>query len=105
MVTADQTPRRGTSVDESRIVQAMAVWDQLTAAEQREVFRGVAEAVSEFGRAKDIDVLVTLAERVNGMVRAESHPGFTEARRRPPEPPGGPDVGPGTAELIRQLRE
>jgi hypothetical protein len=84
--------------------QAMVVWDNLTDGERREVFRGVAEAVSEFGRMKDMDVLVTLAERVHGMVRAESHPGFTEARRRPPRPLSEHGEGIGTAALLRMLR-
>lgn len=81
------------------------MWDDLTAAEQREVFRKVARAVSDFGLTKDIDRLVRFAESIDGMVTLEQLPGYSEARRRTPVPPSEQGEGVGMAEVVRRLRE
>jgi hypothetical protein len=91
--------------DDPAIVQAMEVWEKLTADEQRNVFEGVARAVTAFGRTKEIDHLVRLSESVDEMVLLERQPGFTEARRAPAEDDGEPGVGVGIAEVVRRLRE
>lgn len=104
-MAVEYTPSGVPARDDPEIVQVMAVWDQLTAAEQRNVFEAVARAVSAFGRTKEIDHLVRLSESVDEMVLLERQPGFTEARRAPVERAGKPDEGVGIAEVVRRLRE
>lgn len=91
--------------DDPELVQVMAVWDRLTVAEQRNVFEGLARAVTAFGRTKDIDHLVKLSESVDEMVRLEQQPGFTESRRTPTKRSPDPGEGIGIAEVVRRLRE
>lgn len=91
--------------DDPQVKTAMAVWDELTGEEQRNVFEGVARAVTAFGRTKEIDHLVRLSQSVDEMVLLEQQPGFTEARRAPAADDSEPGEGVGIAEVIRRLRE
>lgn len=65
--------------DDPQVKTAMAVWDELTAEEQREFFRSAFRTVAAYGQSKDIDHLTRFAESVNRMVRLES---TTDLRQR-----------------------
>jgi len=91
-----------------QVDRAMAVYDNLNAAEQREVFRTVYRAVAEYGRTRHVDHLIRLAESVEGMVRIESHdPGAREAIRDSASRPLPHSAAEGTDldDVIKELRE
>lgn len=100
-----QVPPSQIAGDDPAIVQAMTVWKQLTPAEQANVFGAVMRAVTAFGRTKNVDHLVRLAESIDGMVLIEQQPGFVQARRAPVTPPARQGEALGIAEVIRQLQE
>ncbi|ROO84553.1 hypothetical protein EDD29_2080 [Actinocorallia herbida] len=65
--------REGTpGKDDPQVARAMAVWDALTADEQRELFRSLYRRVEAYRRTSQVDHLVTFADSVEGMVRLES---------------------------------
>jgi hypothetical protein len=94
--------------EDPQVDQAMAVYDNLNATEQREVFRTVYRAVAEYGRTRHVDHLIRLAESVEGMVRIESHdPGAREAIRRSAGSPLPSSAAEGVDldDVVKELRE
>ncbi|MES9542866.1 hypothetical protein [Actinomadura sp. NPDC000600] len=67
------------SKEDPQVKTAMAVWDELTGEEQRELFRSLYRTVAAYGHTKDIDHLTRFAESVDRMVRLES---TTDLRQR-----------------------
>jgi hypothetical protein len=67
-VTRPGTPAK----DDPQVTAAMGVWDALTPAERREVFRSLYRVCAAYGRSKDVDRLTRFAESVVGMVHLES---------------------------------
>ncbi|WP_433461968.1 hypothetical protein [Spirillospora sp. CA-128828] len=104
MVAVEYSRPEVPSADEPMIAQAMGVWDDLTAEEQRGVFRSLMVAVSAYGRTKDVDGLVRLAESVDGMVRLESTTGLRAAIRETRGAPSKP-AGVSFADMARRLKE
>lgn len=92
------------AADKAMIAQAMGVWDALTAAEQREMFRSLAVVVAAYGRTKNVDDLVKLAESVDGMVRLESGTGLRQAIRETCGAPSKP-AGVTFADMAERLKE
>jgi hypothetical protein len=113
-VTTDNNPRAAASdrpinpvnppLDPDRRDQAMTVWDQLTVAEQRQVFQSVWEAAEAYRITDDTAHAVRLTESVHSMVTLEQVPGLTEARRRPPRPLSEQGGSMGMDALIAMLR-
>lgn len=104
-MTVPRIPSAPVSRDDPQVKQAMAVWDGLSLEEQRNVFQGMAQAVTAFGRTKNVDHLVRLSQSINEMVLLEQQPGFTESRRTPTERSQDPGEGMGITEVVRRLRE
>ncbi|MFF4241479.1 hypothetical protein ACFYYL_36930 [Actinomadura geliboluensis] len=91
--------------DDPQVKVAMGVWDQLTADEQRELFRSMYRTVAAYGQTKNVDHLVRFAESVNGMVRLESatdlRQRIRDQRKVVPEPADPVEI----ENLLRHLEE
>jgi len=91
--------------DNPQVETAMTVWDDLTASEQRELFRSLYRHVAAYGHTKDVDHLVRFAESVDGMVRLESTTDLRQvirdSRNVTPEPADEAAV----EEMLRRLEE
>jgi hypothetical protein len=104
-VAAEQLHADTPPVDNPEVAQAMAVYDDLNADEQREVFRTVYRAVAAYRHSGNVDPLVRLAESVDGMVVHETNqPGVREKIRNAPKTAREAGGVVDTAEVIRQLR-
>jgi hypothetical protein len=68
--------------DDPQIVQAMAVWDNLTGRERREVFRTLARTVAAYKATGDVAHLTRFADSIDGMVRLEAQTNLRNVLRR-----------------------
>lgn len=67
-----------THIDE-QVERAMDVYRGLTDAEREQVFRNTIRTVAVFGRTRDVDPLVRLADDVAMTVRLRLVPGYQDA--------------------------
>jgi hypothetical protein len=93
------------ALDDPAVTDALAIYDQLTPGERREVFRTLYRAVTAFNRTGDIDRLVRYADSVKQMVALYANPEVRSAVRDAPHTlhdAGGPaDLG----EVLALLQE
>lgn len=97
---------RSALVSDDPVDQAMAVYDNLNATEQREVFRTMYRAVAAYRYTGNTDRLIRFAESMHGMVILETrHPDVREQIRNAPKTVREAGGTVDTADVIRQLRE
>lgn len=69
------------TADDAEVRAALEVWDNSTAAEQRELVSGLLEAVTAYERTKDVDHLTAFADSVGVTFRLRQVPEYVDAVR------------------------